>query len=179
VKRSSYFRQIPELEPVLRGADHIDVKTVTGNLTMREFIAGMMSHQPAWVTWLFGARAVLVRFLGMKQHGLPRPRKLKDVPVTPGSKVSFFTVRMAQEERYWVAEAEDSHLKGALVVVVEPLQANIKRFHVVTVVHYHNWAGPIYFNIIRPFHHVVVGSMVRAGVLTNCQKDHKIATSDS
>ena len=163
--RSWYIRQIPELEPVLRGADHIDVKTITGALTMREFIASMMSHQPAWVTWLFGMRAILVRFLGMRQRGLPHPRKLRpqDVPMTPGRKVSFFTVRMAQEEHYWVAEAEDSHLKGALVIAVEPLQENIKRFHVATVVHYHNWAGPVYFNIIRPFHHIVVGDMVRAG----------------
>jgi Protein of unknown function (DUF2867) len=163
--RSSYIQQIPELEPVLRGADHIDIKTTTGSLTMREFIVGMMSHQPGWVTWLFGVRAIFVRFLGMRQRGLPRPRKLspQDVPMTPGSKASFFIIRMAQEERYWVAEADDSHLKGALVVVVEPLQGNLKRFHVVTVVHYRNWAGPVYFNVIRPFHHIVVGGMVRAG----------------
>ena len=167
--RSSYIRQIPELEPVLRGANHIDVKAITGALTMREFIAGMMGHQPGWVTWLFGVRAVFVRFLGMRQRGLPRPRKLRpqDIPMTPGRKVSFFTVSIAQEECYWVAEAEDSHLKGALVVVVEPLQGNLKRFHVATVVHYHNWTGPVYFNIIRPFHHIVVGSMVRAGVQMN------------
>jgi hypothetical protein len=163
--RSSYIRRIPELESVLRGADHIDVKTITGSLTMREFIAGMMSYQPGWVTWLYGLRAVFVRFLGMRQRGLPRPRKLRpqDVPMTPGSRLSFFTISMAQEERYCVAEVDDSHLKAALIVVVEPLQENLKRFHVATVVHYRNWAGPVYFNVIRPFHHIVVGSMVRAG----------------
>lgn len=31
--------------------------------------------------------------------------------------------------------------------------------HVVTVVHYRNWKGPLYFNLIRPFHHLVLGGM--------------------
>ena len=162
----SYIHQIPELMPVLEGADHIDVKTITGSKNMREFIAAMMGYQPGWITALYGVRAVFVRFLGMRQNGLPVAKKLKPehVPMNPGSKAAFFTVRMAEEERYWVVEVDDSHLRGALVVVVEPLQGNLRRFHVITVVHYHNWAGPVYFNVIRPFHHVVVGSMVRAGI---------------
>ena len=75
--RSSCIYQIPELEPVLQDADHIDVKTITGNLTMHEFIAAMMSYQPAWITWLFGVRAVFVRFLGIRQRGVPRSRKMR------------------------------------------------------------------------------------------------------
>ncbi|MBC7815075.1 MAG: DUF2867 domain-containing protein, partial [Burkholderiales bacterium] len=58
----------------------------------------------------------------------------------------------------------DSHLSAMLGVAVEPLSGDQKRFHVVTVVYYHNWAGPLYFNVIRPFHHLVVSSMARAGV---------------
>jgi uncharacterized protein DUF2867 len=34
---------------------------------------------------------------------------------------------------------------------------------VVTNVHYHNWAGPVYLQVIRPFHHVVVTRMAQAG----------------
>ena len=74
-----------------------------------------------------------------------------------------FRVRIAEEEYYWVAEAEDSHLHASLGVVVELLQEDQKKFYVMTAVHYYNWAGPVYFNVIRPFHHMVVGSMVRAG----------------
>jgi len=39
-----------------------------------------------------------------------------------------------------------------------------KRFHIGTAVHYHNWAGPVYFNVIRPFHHIVVSQMMKAGI---------------
>jgi hypothetical protein len=83
--------------------------------------------------------------------------------MTSGQRASFFKVQMADDERYWFAEVNDAHLKAALGVVVEPLAGTQRRFHVVTVVHYHNWAGPVYFNVIRPFHHLVVGGMMRAG----------------
>ena len=164
-KVPAYFRQLPELAPLLEHADHLDVKTATGTMSMREFITSMASYQPAWITFLYHVRAVFVRFLGMRQEGVPRATLVKpeDIPMRPGSKFAFFKVRMAEEERYWVGEVDDSHLKAALGVVVEPLQGNQRRFYVLTVVHYHNWAGPVYFNVIRPFHHLVVGRMVKAG----------------
>ncbi|WP_422698682.1 DUF2867 domain-containing protein [Desulfosarcina cetonica] len=28
---------------------------------------------------------------------------------------------------------------------------------------YRNWTGPVYFNLIRPFHHLVVREMMKAG----------------
>lgn len=158
--------RIPQLMPLLDHADHVDVKTITGAVTMREFIAAMMGYQPGWVTFLYRVRAVFVRFLGMRQRGVPHAPRLKpeDVGMQPGCRVGFFTVRMAAEDRYWVGEVNDSHLLAALGVVVEPLQDNRRRFHVLTVVYYHNRAGRVYFNVIRPFHHLVVGRMVRASV---------------
>jgi hypothetical protein len=165
VKAQSYIDQIPEIAPVLANADHLAIKTTISDKSMREFIAGMFGYQPGWVTLLYGVRMAFVRFLGMQQKGIPRALRLEPetVPMTPGQRASFFRVRTAEDERYWFAEIDDTHLKAALGVVVEPLAGNQRRFHVVTVVHYHNWAGPVYFNVIRPFHHLVVGGMVRAG----------------
>jgi hypothetical protein len=162
----TYPEQIAELQPILAGADHVDVKVVEGEQSLREFTAAMMSYQPEWVTFLYRVRAVFVRFLGMKQEGVPQALRLApaDVPMTPGEKLAFFNVRVAKENEYFVAEATDKHLTASLGVVVEPLKDGLKRFHVLTIVHYHNWAGPVYFNVIRPFHHLVVGGMARAGV---------------
>ncbi|NMO19933.1 DUF2867 domain-containing protein [Pyxidicoccus fallax] len=157
---------LPEvLRPFAEGADHVDVKTVESEASLRAFIAGLMSYQPAWVTALYGVRAAFVRLLGMRQEGMPLPQHLRpeDVPMTPGSAASFFTVRHAEEEHAWVVAVEDKHLVATLAVVAEPNPAGgaRRRFHVVTLVHYRNWAGPVYFNVIRPFHHVVVGGMAR------------------
>jgi len=162
----AYIRSMPELVPFLVGANHIDVKTVTGSVDLRLFMSGMMSYQASWVTFLYGVRAVFVRFLGMHQESIPRFPRLQpeDIPMQVGRSLAFFKVRMAKEECYWIGEVEDTHLNGVLAVIVEPLQGEQKRFHVLTVVHYQNWAGPVYFNVIRPFHHLVVGSMARAGI---------------
>ncbi|MCY1033654.1 DUF2867 domain-containing protein [Corallococcus sp. BB11-1] len=157
---------LPEaLRPFAEGADHVDVKTVESEATLREFLAALMSYQPAWMTALYGVRGVFVRLLGMRQHGVPRPQHLRpeDIPMAPGSAASFFTVRHAEEEHVWVVAATDKHLEATLAVVVEPAPGGEarRRFHVVTLVHYRNWAGPVYFNVIRPFHHLVVGGMAR------------------
>ena len=144
--------RIPELAPVLAGADHVDVKVVESRASLREFLAAMIAYQPGWVTFLYGVRMVLVRFLGLRQPGVPQALQLAPaaVPMTPGRKLAFFTVRGAAEDRYWVGDAADKHLTGTLVVVAAPLGDGRRRFYVVTVVHYHNWAGPVYFNLIRP-----------------------------
>ena len=163
----AYIRRISELAPLLERADYIDIKTVSGSVDLRTFLANMFSYQPDWITALYAARAVFVRFLGMRQRGIPRGHRLppETIPMQAGMRASFFKVYKAEEEHYWVAEAKDTHLNAILGIVVEPSpDQQRRRFHVLTVVHYQNWAGPIYFRAIQPFHHLVVGSMARAGV---------------
>jgi hypothetical protein len=166
MNQQSYLYQVPEIAPILKDADHIDVKVAVGNKQMREFAAGLLNYQPGWISFLYLIRAGFVRLLGMRQKGVPRrPHYLpENVPLMPGQKAAVFTVSKAQDERYWVGSVDDNHLQASLGIVVEPLENNLRRFYVITVVHYHNWAGPVYFNIIRPFHHLVVGSMVRAAI---------------
>lgn len=161
-----FIHQIPEIRPLLEGADHIDVKIIEGEVTMREFITHMLEYQPAWVTFLYGVRWFLVRLLGMKQTGIPRPQKKRpqDLPMKTGQPAAFFKVALAQEEKFWFAEISEAHLTAKLGVVVEPLEGRKCRFYVITVVHYNKWTGPVYFNVIRPFHHLVVGQMAKAGV---------------
>ena len=157
---------LPEIQALLTNANYIDVKRVTGNVDLRTFIAGFLNYQPRWLMSLYAARAVFVRFLGMRQENVAFGALLTPemVPMQVGKQAAFFTVRMAEEECYWFADNSDKHLKATLGVVVEPLADQQKCFYVVTIVHYHNWAGPIYLQVIKPFHHLVVMSMARAGV---------------
>ena len=156
----------PELAPFFRNPDHMDVKVVEGDVSLREFAASMIGYQPGWMTFLYHVRGVFVRFLGMKQDGVPKPMRVQpeDLPLTPGSAVAFFTTRASKEDTYWFGDVGDKHLNATLGVVVEPLANGLRRFHVITLVHYRHWTGPVYFNVIRPFHHLVVGQMARAGV---------------
>ena len=165
MNESLKMQDLPQLRKLVAEADHMDVKVVTGNVSLLQFVAGMFSYYPVWLKNLYRIRWGFVRLLGMKQKGIPAAVTMRpeDVPMTPGEKATFFTVKLAEAERYWVAEAAESHLTAYLGVVMEPLPAG-NRFHVLTIVHYHKWTGPVYFNVIRPFHHLVVRKMAKAGV---------------
>jgi hypothetical protein len=159
----------PALRPLLDKADHIDVKTIEigaapSPLALRTFIVGMLSYNPRWITLLYRIRGQFVRLLGMRQDGIPAAPALRPeaLPMEPGAPISFFTVTAAQEGQYWVASASESHLTASLGVVMEAWGAG-SRFQVITIVRYHRWTGPVYFNGIRPFHHLVVRRMMRAG----------------
>ena len=165
------LEKYPEIARLLEGANHFDVKIVEGAVSMRQFIASMLSYYPRWIVFLYDVRGVFVRLLGMRQPGKPDelPRlKPEDISMTPGEHATFFIVRQAREEEYWIAETpEDKHLQAYFGIIVEPVEDNLNRFHVVTIVHYKHWTGPVYFNTIRPFHHLVVRSMAKAGVGTS------------
>ena len=83
---------------------------------------------------------------------------------SPGDSVTFFVVREAVADVYWVSETpEDKHLAAYFGVVTEKLDQRKSRFHVFTAVRYLHWTGPVYFNLIRPFHHLVVSRMMKHG----------------
>ena len=151
------------LGPMLREANHVDVRTMDTSGSLRGFAAAMLAYQPRWVTALYHVRRVLVRALGMKQDGVPHAATFSaaTLPSAEGEKVGFFTVRMATSD-VWAAEAEEKHLRATLAVVAAPGPIGLRPLHVVTIVHYKHWTGPVYFNLIRPFHHLVVGAMMRS-----------------
>lgn len=160
------IRTLNAVQPYLQQVDHYDCKTIEGDVTLRQFLAGAFNYYPAWIKALYRIRAVFVRLLGMRQDEMPGSMELwaEDVPFVRGEYATFFKVEDAAENQYWIASASDSHLKAYLAVAVEPLENGNNRFHLATIVQYNNWAGPIYFNVIRPFHHIVVRAMMRAGI---------------
>ncbi|MFW5489380.1 MAG: DUF2867 domain-containing protein [Desulfovibrio sp.] len=158
-----YIDTIPEIAALCDGADHVDVKQTVSTKSLREFIAAALSYMPGWMVALYKVRAVFVRLLGLKQDGYPGKNKVapQDVIFTPGDMGTFFKVKGGQEDQYWIAGATEKHLSGYLAIAADPLPDGTKRFHLATIVYYHHWTGRIYFNIIRPLHHVVVWAMLR------------------
>lgn len=160
VKQHAIFQQTSQ------DADHIDIKSVHGNVTFNEFVAGMFNYQPGWMTFLYRIRQVFVRLLGMKQEGVPQPLQLdpNNLNLSVGNKIAFFTIDAVESDSVLIVSAEESHLKATLGLFREPLDSQASQYYAVTIVHYNSWAGPIYFNVIRPFHHLVVNRMIKAGI---------------
>ena len=154
------FSHVASLSRFLAEADHVDVKSSEGKGSVREFVAGMLSYQPGWMRVLWRVRVWLLKSLGQGEQQIPeKSRFTKDsLPVIPGEKADFFEILEFDDKKFWVATGKEKHLEGVLAVVAEPVsaQSDIKRFYVITIVIYRNFAGRLYFNIIRPFHHLVV-----------------------
>jgi len=157
-----------ELDIYFQNVDHVDIKTIEGKSSLRVFISGMLSYYPWWIIALYRIREIFISILGLVRHEKPDVLpsiKPENLAFKPGENATFFIVRTAKEDEFWVAETpEDKHLKAYLGVVTEKLRNEITRFHVFTSVTYLHWTGPIYFNLIRPFHHFVVSSMMKAGI---------------
>ncbi len=156
------------MEIYFQNVDHIDVKTIEGAASLRSFVSGMLSYYPWWLLLLYRVRELVVEILGLEKHEQPEMLPSitpEDLAFEPGENASFFIVRNAKDKVYWVAETpDDKHLKAYFGVVAEKSSQSLTRFHVFTSVKYLHWTGPVYFNLIRPFHHLVVSRMMRAGI---------------
>lgn len=164
------FEEIAFLAEYLKDADHVDVKSTEGTLSLREFVVGVFTYKPVWMQYLWTMRTKLVGVLGIEtdtepvEGGLP----LETLPIKPGETALFLTVRDSDGETFWVADKRDTHLDFAVGVLADPNhnEEGLRRYQIMTIVKYHNRIGRLYFNIIRPFHHFVVAASMR-GALRN------------
>lgn len=165
MNKAEYPLRFKALEKYFKEADVIDVKIFEGSTTLRRFIASMLSYYPWWIIQLYRTRKLLAGILGLVKHQAPEALpdlQPEDVSFTPGKNVTFFIVRCAEEERFWFSETpDDKHLKAYFGIVNQPVNNSVNRFYVITTVYYKHWTGPVYFNLIRPFHHLVVSRMAR------------------
>ena len=168
MKLNAFLERIPAINTLSQNADHLDWKRYDSQNNLCEFIAGFINYYPGWLKFLYRVRAVFVRFLGMKQEGIPQLGTIQpeDIPMQADEWLSFFQVKEAEPEHYWIAHASDTHLTAYLIIARD---AATGQFYVVTIVNYHHWTGPVYFNVIRPFHHVVVHQMAQNGVRFRAQ----------
>ena len=162
-----YIDQVEELQVLLEDADYVGVKTVEGDVTLQEFLAGMFAYRPGLIRFLYRVRAGLVSLLGIRQQPLPEMDEWipREIPMLSCGNIWFFSVSLAREDRYWIGCCpEESHLTAFMGVVVEPLEAPRKRFHFVTIVRYKHWTGRLYFLLIRPFNWFFVNRLAQAGL---------------
>jgi hypothetical protein len=68
---TDWIARLPQISELLARADHVDVKTERSGVSLREFVAAMMSYEPGWMRSLFGLRKHLVRLVvsGMAHAG--------------------------------------------------------------------------------------------------------------
>jgi len=152
----------PKLQRAITTADHTDTLSIESDAELLSFAARMLSFHPGWLQALYRVRVLLLGVLGHRTGLPPHPTILQTLPTQPGARAAFFTVEEAGPD-HWTAQASEAHLTARLAVVQAPGQHRRFLYRLVTVVHFHNRVGRVYFAMIRPFHVLVVRAMLRHG----------------
>lgn len=132
-------------------ADAFSITTDATTLTAREAAERMLGRSPWWVDALMKLRDAIVMPLGLKTAKSARHSKIE--------KVGFFPLLSETPERV-VAGFNDSHLDFRVVIDIAPA-GHGQCVTATTIVLMHNWIGRTYLSIIKPFHRMVVRSMLK------------------
>jgi hypothetical protein len=139
--------------------DCFEVRSVTTSLNLPEVISVIFNYRPRWIQFLFVLRRLLASILRLKQERQKQSPALKpeDISFQRGASETKFTVLHGDRNRYWVSRAPaDRHLEAKIAVVLHSVEGKKKTYKLITWVRYLHWTGKLYFNLIRPFHHIIV-----------------------
>jgi Protein of unknown function (DUF2867) len=142
-----------DANPWLAGAQFVDAFRVEiggGGIDAREAATKMFARPPRWVATLVDLRNLIVAPFGLKTSGAGER--------ATGGMIGLFPVLSETPDRL-VAGFNDSHLDFR--VLVDVMQAGAgQQVTATTLVRTHNWLGRIYLAIIKPFHRLVVRSLL-------------------
>ncbi|MDR1069409.1 MAG: DUF2867 domain-containing protein [Gracilibacteraceae bacterium] len=142
--------EAPENSAVFSGfgrVDYIDSYQITKSTDESiEKISAQIFKLPAWVNFLMKIRDALVRPFGLKGK--------EDESEAGGE---FFT-KIEQTENELVMGENDRHLNFRVSVLADRAASLV---YVTTVVRYNNKMGKVYFFFVKPFHKIIVRSVMK------------------
>ena len=113
---------------------------------------------PRWIDVLFKLRNALVKFVGLKGSENDNVEELEKC-IRTGKTYNFVSVP-AKSDNETVLLLSDKHLDAYISVHVENGKEH-KIISAITLVHFKNRLGRVYFFLIRPFHGAIVKSMLK------------------
>jgi hypothetical protein len=125
--------------------DYCDAYRITKSTgDSAEQIATRLFQLPKWVNGLMMLRRWIVKPFGLKAEKKAKPGKIFPV--------------IAQTENEIVMGIDDRHLNFRVSVLLDSEKSYI---YSTTLVHYNNGWGKAYFLLIRPFHKIIVRSLMK------------------
>ena len=112
-----------------------------------------------WVDLLFRLRNVLVKPFKLKTSPDNRPVMKIRPKIEKGGNVAFFDVKEVNNEEV-LMYAEDSHLNAYFSISLVQ-EVTCTTLSCSTSVNFHNIFGRVYFVFVKPFHKLIIKSMLR------------------
>jgi hypothetical protein len=117
---------------------------------------------PIWIKNLLSFRNFLVRFFGLRGGNIDKLKKpYKSVHYTIGSEALIFKVFDRNENEIVMAD-NDKHLNFRTSVMIERISdTDIINLYSSTIVYYNNIWGRLYFLPVKPFHKLIIRTMLK------------------
>jgi Protein of unknown function (DUF2867). len=126
-------------------------------LTPDDIMVRFWTDFPTWINFLFRVRNFLVKFVGL-EGSMNSLQELEDC-IRHGGKSKIASVP-AKSDNETVLLLDDKHLDAYMSVYIDE-SPNNKLAYSITLVHFKNRLGRIYFFFIRPFHGLIVRSTLK------------------
>lgn len=135
----------------------------SGEITIEDIgKAFFLLKPPRWITMFFTLRNGIAGFFGLKTGGkevdgqrLPDGFKLE-----PGERLGLFRVFSKSNAEVVIGE-DDRHLNFRVSLFFERQTVGEQAIVVSTVVRFNNWFGRFYFLLVRPFHGLIVRTLLK------------------
>ena len=151
-------------------ADSIDITTI-GKLF---FASG-----PKWIDGLFTTRNKVVSLFGLKTPGssTSRQKQLNNFKCEKGEQLGLFKVFDKTDNEVILGE-DDKHLNFRISLLLDksPDKDEQKSLTITTTVKFNNAFGRLYFLPVRPFHKLIVPTMLN-GILKEIEKEKSMNTT--
>jgi len=159
--RVSQIRTIPENSMILKNfgkTDYLDVYQIRKQTNESvDSITTQIFSLPRWVNGLLKIRNSIVGKLGLKTGN--KKDTIVEVYYPTGSKAVFFTVIDRNDQEIVMGE-NDKHLNFRTSVYIDKNGLN-SDIYLSTLVHYNNFWGKLYFLPVKPFHKLIIKSLMR------------------
>jgi hypothetical protein len=148
IKKLDYY---DSFDIILPNSENCSVDYLTGTL---------FSTLPKWVTCLMSIRDIIVEPFGLKTGKDKKVEKTnRDIKYEAGSKFGYFLV-LTRNENEIVLSGDDKHLYVKISVLKETIENSSPKIYLTTIVIFHNIFGKIYFFFVKPFHKIIVKTML-------------------
>ncbi|PIB37368.1 hypothetical protein BFP72_03010 [Reichenbachiella sp. 5M10] len=151
-----------------RGAFVDETKRVDSTQIGQSFF----SAGPKWVENLFELRNKLVGLIGLKTSGdaTTRQQMLNRFNCEPGEQMGLFKVLHKTPHEVVLGE-DDKHLNFRVSLWIDNHSSDktLKNLTISTTVQFNNWFGRLYFIPVRPFHKIIVPTILK-GIIRDIER---------
>jgi hypothetical protein len=140
------------------------------NIGVVEIGKTFFTSGPKWAGILFIIRDKIVGLFGLKTSGniADKQKSIDRFNWEPGKRLGLFKIFNKTNNEIILGE-NDKHLDFRISLFLDQKLNDVDQITISTIVKYNNWFGKLYFLPVRPFHKLIVPSMLK-GIIRELER---------